>query len=260
MPFASTFGHDTGENFSYCIQNIQTNFMDQLLRPINFNIDILGSITANLTDSLNFSRGFMDIFRINLGGIFSNMFSTLFNVMVEVQRMVINIKDMIGKVIGIMMAMLYVLDGSMMTMTSAWEGPPGKLVRALCFHPETKLKLQNGEIYPMKNIPLNSILPNGSRVCAVMNISNLDESGNFVEKMYKVKRENDEDILVSGSHLVYDTTVNDFVHVEDLSSSEISDINCDVLYCLITSDHTIQIGDWIFHDWEDNNGSESKSI
>jgi hypothetical protein len=260
MPFASSFGHDTGQNFSYCIQNIQTNFMDELLKPINFNIDFLGGITADLTDSLNFARGFMDIFRVNLKGIFQNLFGTLFNIMVEVQRMVINVKDMIAKMTGIIMAMLYVLNGSMLTMKSAWAGPPGKLVRALCFHPETNLKLQNGEMYPMKNIPLNSILPNGSRVCAVMQISNLDENGNFVEKMYKVKRELDEDIIVSGSHLVYDTTLGDFVHVEDLSVAEISDVNCDVLYCLITSDHTIQIGDWIFHDWEDNNGSESKSI
>jgi hypothetical protein len=263
MPFASTFGHDTSTNFSYCIQNIQTNFMDDLLKPLNFHIGTLSDITTNLTDNLNFTRGFMDVFRVNLKGIFLNIFATLFNIMTEVQRMVINIKDMIGKMTGILMATLFILDGSMRTMTSAWAGPPGKLVRALCFHPETKLKLKNGEIYPMKNIPLNSILPNGSRVCALMQITNLDENGQFVEKMYKVKRDFDsdsEDIIVSGSHLIYDPTVGDFIHVEDLSSANISDINCDVLHCLITSDHTIQIGERLFHDWEDSNGSESKSI
>ena len=92
--------------------------------------------------------------------------------MVEVQRTLINIKDMVAKMTGIMMTTLNILNGSMMTMSSAWNGPPGGLVRALCFHPETKLKLENGEIYPMKDIPLNSILPNGSRVCSVMKISN----------------------------------------------------------------------------------------
>ena len=117
-------------------------------------------------------------------------------------------------------------------------------------------------IYSMKDIPLNSILSNGSQVCAVMQISNLDKNGNLIEKMYKVKRglDDDDDIIVSGSHLVYDSDVDDFVHVKDLSLAKITDIHCPVLYCLITSDHTIPIGDWIFHDWEDNNGSESKSI
>ena len=131
--------------------------------------------------------------------------------------------------------------------------------------------VKNGEKYPMKDIPLNSILLNGSRVCSVMQISNLDNNGNFIEKMYKVKRTikkekdsddnaNDDSILVSGSHLVYDTTINQFIHVKDLLSAEISDINCPVLYCLITTDHTIQIGEWIFHDWEDSNGSAPKKI
>ena len=262
MPFASVFGHNTSQNFSYCIQNIQSSFMDDLLKPVSFNIGILGGITSDLTDSLNGVRGFMSLFRFNLADIFKNIFATLFNIMVEIQRTLINVKDMIGKMMGIMMTTLYVVNGSMLTMTSAWEGPPGDLVRALCFHPETKIKLQDGEILPMKDLPLNSILPNGSRVCAVMKISNLDENGKYVEDMYKVKNqlESNDDILVSGSHLVYDVSINQFVHVKDLSVAERADTNCDVLYCLITSDHTIQIGEWIFHDWEDSNGSTPKNI
>ena len=279
MPFASWFGHNTSKNFAYCIQNIQTNFMSELLKPMNLNIGILGKLTSGLTGNLNFARGFMSGFRFDLGDIFSNIFATLFNVMVEVQRLVINLKDVIGKFTGILITTLYVLDGALLTMTSAWAGPPGELVRVLCFHPETKLKTKDGEIFPMKDIPLNSILPNGSRVCAVMQISNLDKNGEIVEKMYKIKRNddkrnddkrnddkrnddkrNDEDIVVSGSHLIYDATVDNFIHVKDLPVAEVTDINCPVLYCLITSDHTIQIGDWIFHDWEDSNGSEPKNI
>jgi hypothetical protein len=70
----------------------------------------------------------------------------------------------------------------------------------------------------------------------------------------------EDDILVSGSHLVYDPSIKQFVHVKDLPSSELSEVDCDVLSCLITSDHTIPIGEWIFHDWEDSNGSAPKKI
>jgi hypothetical protein len=264
IPFASLFGHNTSQNFAFCIQNIQSNFMGDLMKPVSFNLGLLGGIVSDLTTNVNSARGFLSVFRMNIMDIFGNIFATMFNIMVEIQRTVINIKDMIGKMTGIMMAMMNVLNGSMMTMTSAWDGPPGGLVRALCFHPETKLNLRNGEIYPMKDIPLNSILPNGSRVCSVMRISNLDNNGDYVEEMYKIKRNLKEsavdDIIVSGSHLVYDVDVNKFVHVKDVSTAQKSDTNCDVLYCLITSDHTIQIGDWIFHDWEDSNGSVPKNI
>jgi len=269
MPFASFFGHDTGKNYAYCIQSMQKGFMDDLLKPLNFNVNILGDITSELTGTFNNFREFTKYFRFSMMDAFSNIFATLFNLMVEVQRTVINIKDMVGKVIGIMTTTLYVLDGSVMTMSSAWSGPPGQLVRALCFHPETKLDLKNGNKVSMKDVELNSILKNGTRVLSVMKISNLDENGTIIEKMYRVKRniknnndnDNDNDyILVSGSHLIYNPDSKQFVQVKDLPNSEISQVDCDVLSCLITSNHTIPIGDWIFHDWEDNNGSQSKSI
>ena len=268
MPFASFFLLYASENFAYCIQNIQSGFMGDLLKPINFNIGVLGNITSGLTDNLNQARSFMSTFRFNFFSIVQNIFGVLFNIMVEVQKIMINLKDMFSKFTGLLLSLMYILDGSVMTMTSAWTGPPGQLVRALCFHPETKVNLKNGEIFSMKDIPLNSILANGSRVCSVMKISNLDNNGDIVEKMYCVKRfiktnkkvKVDDDIIVSGSHLVYDTAINQFIHVKDLACAELSNVNCSELYCLITTDHTIQIGDWIFHDWEDSNGSLPKNI
>ena len=265
MPFASFFGHDTGKNYAYCIQSMQKGFMDDLLKPLSFNVNLLGDITGDLTKDFNHFREFTKYFRFSMMDAFSNIFATLFNMMVEIQRAIISIKDMVGKVVGIMTTTLYVLDGSVMTMESAWSGPPGGLVRALCFHPETQLNLKNGNKVLMKDIELNSILENGTRVLSVMKISNLDENGNMIEKMYKVKRnikdiKDDEYILVSGSHLVYNPDSKQFVEVKDLPSSEISQVNCETLSCLITSNHTIPIGSWIFHDWEDNNGSPSKSI
>ena len=245
MPFAGVFGHKAGENFAYCIQNMQKGYMDALLQPLSFNIDALGDITSGLTDGLNANRSFLAGFRMNISDTFMNIFNIMFNIMIEVQRTVINIKDMMGKLIGIMTTTLNILSGSIMTMNSAWNGPPGDLVRALCFHPETKLRLQSGEFIAMKDIPLNSILQNGTRV----------------KRTYKkLENNSEEDILVSGSHLIYYPDINQFVHVKDLPSSELSEIDCPVLSCLITSDHTIPIGEWIFHDWEDNNGSESKKI
>ena len=71
---------------------------------------------------------------------------------------------------------------------------------------------------------------------------------------------NYNNIIVSGSHLVFDPKYKNFVKVEDSSFSELTDIKCEKLTCLITSNHTIPIGGRIFHDWEDNNGSPSKSL
>ena len=59
-------------------------------------------------------------------------------------------------------------------------------------------------------------------------------------------------ILVSGTHLIFDKAINNFVFVKDYPNSIKSSINANDLVCLITSDHTIPLGNYIFHDWEDN--------
>lgn len=262
MPFASVFGQDTTSNFTYCIQTMQSNYMSYLMQPLQYNLSVIGDIGANLTNSLNDVRAFFNNIRNFITDIIKSIFSVFLNILIEFQRITINIKDLFNKLIAIMVTIMYTLDGSIMTMNSAWSGPPGQVTRALCFHPETKLRLKDNSLVSMKDIPLNAVLKNGSVVQAVMHISNLDENGQCIEALYKVKGGEciDADILVSGSHLVYDTSSNKFIQVEHLLKAEKTDILCETFTCLITSNHIIPIGKWIFHDWEDNNGSKSKSM
>ena len=280
MPFASIFGYDPISNFTYCIQNMQSNYMGYLMQPLKYNFSVLGDMGTHMTKSINDVRAFINNIRNFITDIIQKIFAVFLNILIEFQRLTINIKDLFGKLIGIMATLMFTIEGSIMTMKSAWSGPPGQLARALCFHPDTKVELKNGTSVAMKDMPLNAILKNGSRVCAVMNISNVDENGQQVEKLYTIpaKLSTQETntgsqetntstyggqgaappIIVSGSHLVYCSELKRFIHVDELNKAVVTDIKCDNLSCLITSDHTIAIGGWIFHDWEDNNGSEAK--
>jgi hypothetical protein len=271
MPFASVFGQDPMSNFTYCIQTMQSNYMSYLMQPLQYNLNIMGNIGSNLTSSLNDVRAFISNLRNFITNIVKSIFSVFLNILIEFQRITMNIKDLFNKLIGIMATLLFVINGSIMTMNSTWGGPPGQLVRALCFHPDTLVQLKDKTLVCMKDMPLNAILNNGSTVYAVMHISNLDKNGKCIESLYKMKggekraseekeeKEKEEDILVSGSHLVYNPASKQFVHVEELPHAEKTDIMCETFTCLITSNHIIPIGKWIFHDWEDNNGSASKT-
>lgn len=261
MPFASVFGYDPMSNFSFCIQNMMSSYMGYLMQPIKYSFSIIGNISKDINDALTGVRAFFNNIRNFITNIIQTVFGVFLNILIEFQRVTINIKDMFAKLIGIMATLMYTLEGTVDTMESAWDGPPGQLVRALCFHPDTKVEVKDGSLYAMKDLPLNSILKTGSKVCAVMNISNITEKGEFIEKLYSIDGGvNNEKILVSGSHLIYNTETKQFVHVEDLSDVIISDINSPNFACLITSDHIIPIGKHIFHDWEDNNGSEAKKL
>ena len=142
MPFASFFGQDPAENFTYCIQTMQSNYMGYLTQPLNYNMGVLGNTTNTLINSINAVRAFFNNIRGFITYIIQSVFGVFLNILIEFQRLIINIKDMFSKTVGILAALMYTLDGSIKTMNSAWNGPPGQMVRALCFHPDTKIAIR----------------------------------------------------------------------------------------------------------------------
>ena len=112
--------------------------------------------------------------------------------------------------------------------------------RRRCFSPETLVKLQNGRTVMMKNLKLGDVLANGSIVDAVMKIKNENDP------YYKLPG----NILVTGSHYV--KYGGKYIHVKDVPDAKPTGKVDPVVYCLVTSDHKIPVGDYVFWDWEDN--------
>jgi hypothetical protein len=248
MPLAD----DVQSNFVYCIQSMQTNFMGYLLEPLTFLTSSINNLLGSFLEEINYVRAMFNKIRNFITSIIQSVFGVFLNLVIEFQKITIGIKDLIGKTIGIMVTLMYVLDGSIKTMKSTWNGPSGQLVRALgkCFHPLTLVKLQNGENKLMKDVDLGDILENGSVVQSVLKIDNKIET----EPLYIIKGSgvNKEDIFVTGSHLVFDNTQNNFIKVENYTKAVLTETHIDWFSCLITSDHKIKIGDEIFWDWEDH--------
>lgn len=240
------------ENFTYCIQGMQSNFMGYILEPLSFVVKSIGSSVGSSLGSINFVRAMIFKIREFLSSNTSLIYGVFLNLVIEFQKLTNGIMDIIGKFVGILTVFMNILNGSVITIESAWNGPPGEMVQALgkCFHPETKIKLQNGVTVSIKDINLGDILENGSRVYSTMKIDNSLEK----EEIYVIKGSgvNNCDIYVTGSHLVYDKSSNKFIKVKDYSKSEKCYIDTKYFSCLITSDHKIHIGNEIFWDWEDH--------
>lgn len=239
------------QNFTYCIQTMQTNFMGYLLAPLTYITGTLGSQMSGFMNDIQNIRAMFNKIRTFFSSIIESVFGVFLNLVIEFQRITIGIKDLIGKTIGIMVSLMYVMDGSVKTMNSTWNGPPGQLVRSLgkCFHPCTKIKLKNGTIKCMKDIDLGDILEDDSIVESVMKIDNKKNQINFYEIPNGV---NGDNILVTGSHLIYDKIANSYVKVENYRSARLSNIKYDWFSCLITNTHRILIGKELFWDWEDH--------
>jgi len=212
----------------------------------------MNSIVSEFLVNINGIRNMLNFIRTFITNIISGVFGVFSNLVIQFQVVTIGIKDMIGKVIGIVVTLLYILDGSNKTMQSAWNGPPGQLVKVMgsvsCFFPETKIKLKNGKITSIKDIPLGSILENDSRVLAVMKLENAGE------QLYKIKNGvNNETIYVTGSHFIFDKGTGKFIQVKNYKDAIVeNNKKTDWYSCLITSNNKITIGEHVFWDWEDD--------
>lgn len=252
-PLAIPFSDDPSADFVYCVQKIQGSSMKYLMQPFNSLLGGLGNI-ANFSDVniLNI-REMISYMRSQTSFIIKSVFSVIIAIVVEFQRITIQTKDLMMKIVGIVTVVMNLVDGSIKTGQSTWNGPPGKMVRSLtkstCFHPSTLIKLSNGSVCEMKNLHLGDVLETGSKVMAVMKLSNY---GNDVYYAFNRRGIDGGDVYVTGNHFVK-SAGGGYIHAKDHPDAvPMPDKEIDELSCLITDDHRIQIGEMTFWDWEDD--------
>ena len=221
--------------------DVQSNLMPYLLEPIHFILSMLTDFGGGISDSVNSMRGIMSTFVGNATSIFVNIYGAFMGLIIAFQKIIVGIQDIINKMVGVVVTLLYILEGTMDTMSSAWAGPPGQLVRALCFHPTTQLTTISGEIFSISETKIGDILWDGSIVTKVHH---------FTECSNEILYEINSNIKVSGSHhIFYD---NKWIMVKDVPFIQPSKIKSNDLYCLETTTQNICIDDFVFWDWNDD--------
>jgi hypothetical protein len=250
------FSDNISEDFTYCVQNSQLNIMGHILQPITYLIGNLINIGSEFSESINNIRFMISNIRGFVGEIMKKVTGMFFNIVLEFQKMLISMKDMVGKMVGINVTILYVLDGAIKTVQSTWNGPPGKIVRSIgsCFHPETKIKTKDGQTFMMKDLPLGIELEDGGKVFSVLKIDNPKK-----ELLYKFTKNDDQDnIYVTGEHYIEDHISKQFIQVKDHPDAVLqTNVYSDWFSCLITTTRRIKIGEYTFWDWEDDDFKET---
>jgi hypothetical protein len=247
IPLAGFFGKDTLQNFTECIGEIQGGFMDLLLGPLKIMMKSLGDIGNGIVGSINSLRQMFKFLTDALVKIFGRIFGMLSNIIISFQKMLTSLKDLLMKLVGVFYTMLMLIRGMIMFGESIMAGPIGAFINVLCFSPNTKIKLLTGEYKLMKDLCLGEILEDGSEVNAILRIKG--NSGNPYYKIYSEQL--DENIYVTGSHLMMHPTTKKFIKVETYEKAEICKEWGKELSCLVTSTNKIPIGEFTFWDWED---------
>tara|TARA_B100001063_G_C16777954_1_gene567407 strand:- start:10303 stop:11211 length:909 start_codon:yes stop_codon:yes gene_type:complete len=257
MPFASYFGSDPIENFSYCVGNIQKDLMGFFLNPIQYVLGMITELGGFLLERIQFIRKFIDYLRNMVTNVLGDTYGMLVNIIIQFQKLIIKTKDLVMKLMGILMTFMYMLQGAVLTGRSVYNGPIGKTLRTLCFKPETPVKLIDGTRVFMKDVKLGDILENKSEVLGLLQLK-----GNACNPYYKIwSKELLDWIYVTGEHHVCPINkfgkqrdsrfLKNYIKVQNYWRAEITKEFDEEYVCLITSNHQIKIGEHTFWDWED---------
>jgi hypothetical protein len=131
IPFASFFGHDVQDNFMYCIQNTQSGYMKYLMVPFHYILSLVGSVATQLVKNIQDVREFINRMRARVIKLIQNLFGVILNIIITFQKIIISMRDLMNKLVGIFTTILYLMTGALYTVKSMWSGVAGVLVRSL---------------------------------------------------------------------------------------------------------------------------------
>lgn len=108
----------TSDNFTGCVSSILQYITNIAVNPFRVVLAIINKTIQALVQSFNMLREMIDTLRKNSSSIIDNINGRTYNILTEIIRLLINAKDIMGKVSGVLITSVYTLFGSFMAMIS----------------------------------------------------------------------------------------------------------------------------------------------
>ncbi len=118
MPFASFYGHNTGENFDYCMKNIFTGEAGPMLSPIFM---VLGTMLSTISIMITTINSIRVQFATFMGGInlmFQNFADRFVQLTYRIQMTAARMKSLMNRVFGIFFAIIYMSMSGLTSLTN----------------------------------------------------------------------------------------------------------------------------------------------
>lgn len=240
LPFAGwavgPSGVSATSNFTNCMWSINKSFFDILISPFTDILKIITGILGSIVADIQNIRKMITYMRDNIEEIARDTQQKIWDSYERIAflfKTILNIFEKLGQVFKNMFEMMLY---TFYTLASLWNGPIGGVANFFCFDEDTFINLNNNEKKKIKDIKVGDYLEDSNMVKAVLkfNAENID--------MYRYNN-----IYVSGEHIVKEN--EEWIKIKDISRAKKVDYHKDFIYCLITENSQIKIGDKIFSDY-----------
>ena len=129
IPIAGVFGKDPTETFDSCAKGVLNNFMGDILDPVYGAFSEISAITGQVGTFMTSFSGIAGDFKLGFLGSLTDMYDVGTKLLLGLTHFAITLQDIINKVLGIFLTVIYVFLGANYTVISIWNGLPGQLVR-----------------------------------------------------------------------------------------------------------------------------------
>lgn len=197
IPFASFFGHDTAENFNYCMTYMFRGQAGQFLGPI---LDVLATVVtifSTLIRALSSVRLMIANIVNSATSVLMDMRNRIMSVMLELRNSLLRMKQLMYRLYATFYAIIFMGMSGMNAAVTFGNSTIGRFLDTFCFHPETRVLLAGERSVAMKDVNIgNEILgPNGERTRVTSKLIFNSEQQKY--NMYYLGG-----IYVSGGHYV----------------------------------------------------------
>ncbi len=131
MPLAGLVGEDIATNFTKCTMKGFNDYAGFVMDPVMSEFSTVGDALGGINDSMDAMRGMMSDVRGGFLGIAGSVFGKIHNLMSQIQYIIIRMRTLLSRIIGVMMSFVYVFYGGMESGTSLVNGPVGEVMRVL---------------------------------------------------------------------------------------------------------------------------------
>jgi hypothetical protein len=115
MPFAGMVMQPTNMsksdyaqmNFEYCFQNIMNGVATSFMEPLYYTQSVAGSILHGIANALNSVRELINNIRNAISSVIADIMGRTLNVMQPIMHIIIKVRDVIGKMQGLVTTQLY---------------------------------------------------------------------------------------------------------------------------------------------------------
>lgn len=253
MPFAALYGHNTAENFNFCLGNIFQVQAGALMAPFT---GILGTIVKSIGTfiaSINSLRLQLATLVGGVTKIAQEFTDRIVQLMLRVKLTASRMRMLIGRLFAVFYAVVYMGMSGITAVLNFGDTFLFKFLDTFCFPPETPVNIEGyNEPIPISKVKIGDVFKNGPRVTSTFQF--------FSDGQPMVEFPNG--LQVSTNHYVQykGEWIQARVHPQAKQIAPWKGGTTRPLICLNTENHILPIGGYTFLDYDETDEGDKDTM